>query len=241
MHQSYSQATHRVIAMDMRGYNESSKPAGIDAYSMDNLVGDIRCLVEALDVKKFTLVAHDWGGAVAWCFAALHPEMLDNLIILNLPHIVALAEQRKKGWEQAIKSWYIIFFQCPVLPELNLLSEDMRVFSRLFNKLKPIADEETLEAYKYAFKDYESWNRPLNYYRMFATEKFANFMDTNRDKFKISVRTLQIFGTADTALSVTAAKEGQAYLTNGRLELLEGVSHWVQEEEPERSDCCSWS
>ena len=68
-------------------------------------------LVLALEKKTFTLVAHDWGGAVAWVFAALHPEMLDNLIICNIPHITALEDQRKNGWKQKLKSWYMIFFQ----------------------------------------------------------------------------------------------------------------------------------
>merc|ERR1712080_718393 len=199
----------------MRGYNESGKPEGINAYHMETLVADIKCLVKELGVEKFTLVAHDWGGAVAWSFAALHPELLDNLIILNLPHLLALMESRGKTWEQALKSWYIIFFQCPILPELSMLAEDMRCFARLF-------------------KDDTAWNRPLNYYRMTTTKKMEEFLKTNKDRYKIGVRTLQIFGTADTALSVGAAKLGNAYLSDGRLELLEGVSHRVQEEEPEK-------
>jgi len=91
-----------------------------------------------------------------------------------------------------------------------------------------------IEAYKYAFKDYTTWNRALNYYRMTTTEMFETFLANTKDKFHIDVKTLQIFGTADKALSVSAAKDSAAYLKNGRLELLEGVSHWVQEEEPDR-------
>jgi len=228
------QKTHRVVAVDMRGYNESGKPEGIDAYHMETLVTDIKCLVKELGVEKFTLVAHDWGGGVAWSFAALHPELLNNLIILNIPHLLALLESRGKTWEQALKSWYIIFFQCPILPELSMLAEDMSCFKRLFGPCNVNQDEETLEAYKFAFKDFTAWNRPLNYYRMTTTKKFTDFLKNNKDRFKIGVRTLQIFGTADTALSVGAAKLGNAYLSDGRLELLEGVSHWVQEEAPEK-------
>ena len=68
--------------MDMRGYNESGKPAGANAYSMKNLVGDIKGLVEGLNVSKFTLVAHDWGAAISWTFAAMHPDMLDRFVII---------------------------------------------------------------------------------------------------------------------------------------------------------------
>merc|ERR1712112_598740 len=136
-------------------------------------------------------------------------------------------------WEQALKSWYIIMFQCPILPELGFMAEDMLAFKRLF-KGKLAHDEERLEAYKYAFKDFTTWNRTINYYRMTTSEEFKTFMSKNKDRFYIDVKTLQIFGTADTALSVAAAKDSAHYLKNGRLELLEGVSHWVQEEEPDR-------
>jgi pimeloyl-ACP methyl ester carboxylesterase len=231
-------ATHRVVAVDMRGYNESGKPDGIEAYQMEELVADLRGLVEALGAsrtspKGIVLVAHDWGAAVAWTFAALHPELLSGLVILNMPHLLALVDSRGKTWEQALKSWYIIFFQCPILPELGLLAEDMAAFKRLFKGVVNL-DDETMEAYKYAFKDFASWNRPLNYYRMTTTERFKNFLETNKEKFYIDVPTLQIFGTADTALSVGAARAGSAWLGAGRLELLEGVSHWVQEEAPAR-------
>jgi len=229
------QGTHRVVAVDMRGYNESEKPAGIDSYHMETLVEDLRCLVDGLGADKFTLVAHDWGAAVAWTFAALHPARLDNLIILNMPHLMALLEQRAKTWEQALKSWYIIFFQCPILPELSLMAEDMATFKRLFKQVgSMVEDEETIEAYKFAFKDFTSWNRPLNYYRMTTTAKCQDFFEANKEKYKIGVRTLQIFGTADTALSVGAAQLGMAWLTDARLELLEGVSHWVMEEQPDK-------
>jgi len=223
---------YRVVAMDMRGYNESGKPSGVQNYFIQTLVDDIKGLVEELGEKKFTLVAHDWGGAVAWTFAALHPEMLTNLVVLNLPHILSFIEARKR-WEQALKSWYIVFFQCPILPELNMMSEDMAVFKKVF-KGKLGEDEDKIEAYKYAFKDFTTWNRTINYYRMTNTEEFMTFILKNKENFYIDVKTLQIFGTADTALTVAAAKDSAPYLKNGRLELLEGVSHWVQEEEPDR-------
>ena len=81
----------------MRGYNDSDKPAGIDNYQISLLVNDIKNLAESLGRAKFTLVAHDWGGAVAWTFAALYPDMLDSLVACNIPHISALNEARKNS------------------------------------------------------------------------------------------------------------------------------------------------
>ena len=73
--------------MDMRGYNDSDKPAGIQSYFMLNMVEDIRELVIGLNKTSFTLIGHDWGGAVSWAFAATYPDMLDNLILCNMPHL----------------------------------------------------------------------------------------------------------------------------------------------------------
>jgi len=227
------QKNYHVVAMDMRGYNDSDKPEGITNYFIKNMADDIKELVKGLGEEKFTLIAHDWGGVVAWTFAALYPEMLDNLIVCNIPHLIALLNQRKKGWEQALKSWYIVFFQCPWFPELGMMAEDMASFSRLF-KDNPNNDDDIIEAYKFAFRDFKTWNRTINYYRCTTMKIFENFLKENKEKFKIPVRTLQIFGTADTALSVAAAKDSIDWVEDHKLELLEGVSHWVQEQEPEK-------
>ena len=76
---------HRALALDMRGYNLSDQPVVVDAYKVPVLVEDIRALAVKLHAKRFVLVGHDWGGVVAWAFAAAHPEMLDRLIIVNAP------------------------------------------------------------------------------------------------------------------------------------------------------------
>ena len=77
---------HLAVAPDMRGYNLSSRPSDLDAYAVPTLVEDIRALAEHLGHRRFTLVAHDWGGAVAWVFAMLHPGMLERLVLINAPH-----------------------------------------------------------------------------------------------------------------------------------------------------------
>eukprot|EP00092_Neocalanus_flemingeri_P011589 GFUD01012490.1.p1 GENE.GFUD01012490.1~~GFUD01012490.1.p1 ORF type:complete len:340 (+),score=69.82 GFUD01012490.1:169-1188(+) len=225
---------YRVVAMDNRGYNESDKPAGIDAYIINNMLEDIKGLVEGLGVSKFTLVAHDWGGAIAWNFAAVYPEMLDNLIICNLPHVLALQDAQKGSWVQMLKSWYMVFFQCPVIPELFTLMEDIKIMEGQMKDAKE-KDKEVLEAYKYAFRDFTTWNRAINYYRGLATNKSVEFGKSIKAKLKsIEVRTLHIFGTADKYLNVSAAQASSKYVKNYQLELLDGVSHWVQQEAPEQ-------
>jgi pimeloyl-ACP methyl ester carboxylesterase len=79
---------YQAVAVDMRGYNLSSKPEDVDAYHVTDLIEDLRSLAEHLGHDKFILVAHDWGGAVAWSFAMRHPQWLEKLIIINAPHAV---------------------------------------------------------------------------------------------------------------------------------------------------------
>ena len=216
----------------MRGFNDSEKPEGIASYFVLNMVEDIKQLVEGLGKTKFTLVAHDWGGVVGWFFAALHPEMLDNYIACNMPHPVAFNNARK-SLEQALKSWYIVFFQVPLLPEINMMMDDIKSFDVLF-KDNHNKDEEVLEAYRYAFRDFQSWNRTINYYRC-TTYNASQELMTGRiiNEQKIKVRTLQIFGSGDTAISVSPARDSARWVENYTMEVLEGVSHWVQEQEPD--------
>jgi len=225
---------YRVVAMDTRGYNQSEKPAGIAEYTLDKLVEDVKGLVEGLGVSKVTLVAHDWGAGIAWNVAALYPEMMDNLIICNLPHVLALEDAQKETWSQRLKSWYMVFFQVPMLPELFTLMEDVMIMNGNMKDAKE-KDPEVLEAYKFVFKDFTAWNRGINYYRAVLTNKGMEFSKNIRAKLSsIEVRTLHIFGTADKYLGLEAAQASKKYVKNYRLEMLEGVSHWVQQEEPEK-------
>lgn len=228
------QKDYHVVALDMRGYNDSDKPAGVENYSLPILVNDIKVLVESLGSGKFTLVSHDWGGLVAWAFAAKHPDMLLNLVTCNIPHPIALGDARKEGWEQVLKSWYVIFFQCPILPELNCMSEDMGFFNKIFAEADLHKDEDLLEAFKYAFRDFKTWNRTINYYRSLIQNSEKNKAEFGKLYKNIKVRTLVIFGTGDKYLSVAAAKYSAKYVEDLQLELLEGVSHWVQQEAPEK-------
>ena len=104
-----------VVAPDLRGYNTSEKPAARSAYRLERLVDDVRALITNLGYDTCVLVAHDWGGAIAWQFAHAHPEMLDRLVVMNLPHPVRMFEGLATA-AQLCRSWYIFFFQLPWLP-----------------------------------------------------------------------------------------------------------------------------
>src|SRR5687768_9879381 len=107
----------RVLAPDLRGYNLSSKPAGIAAYALDALADDVLGLADALGRRRFAVVGHDWGGALAWHLAGRDPERIERAAILNAPHPGTMRDYARAHPSQMAKSWYVAFFQLPALPE----------------------------------------------------------------------------------------------------------------------------
>jgi pimeloyl-ACP methyl ester carboxylesterase len=110
----------RVVAPDMRGYGDSDKPEGIAAYDTKELIADIEGLVRAFGEKWAVVVGHDWGGGIAWQFAAERPEMTRRLVVMNCPHPAIFSEHLRTNPKQLAKSWYMFFFQIPWLPETLL-------------------------------------------------------------------------------------------------------------------------
>ena len=103
----------QVVAIDQRGYNQSDQPEGIDAYSMDKLVGDVKAVVEHFGADQATIVGHDWGGAVSWAFAMAHPDLVKRLVVLNCPHFNGLQRELANNPAQAKASDYARRFQQP--------------------------------------------------------------------------------------------------------------------------------
>ncbi len=106
-------ATHYVVAMDQRGYNLSDQPAGAESYEMPLLVGDVVAVIHAVGREKAVVVGHDWGGAVAWAVATYQPQVVDKLVILNLPHIRALTRELVNNPTQRANSAYARRMQQP--------------------------------------------------------------------------------------------------------------------------------
>jgi epoxide hydrolase 4 len=103
---------HLAVGLDMRGYNLSSRPEGLEPYKMPHLIEDVRQVVEKIagKQKKFILVGHDWGANVAWVFAMFHPEMLDKLIIVNGAHpFVSERELRENPAQRYASNYFFVF------------------------------------------------------------------------------------------------------------------------------------
>ncbi|MBD2439235.1 alpha/beta fold hydrolase [Nostoc sp. FACHB-110] len=230
-HQIPEFAQHfQVVALDLRGYNDSDKPTAQSAYVMDEFVKDIEGVIKGLGHEKCVLVGHDWGGAIAWFFAYAHPEMIEKLIILNLPH-PAKFSQGLFTPQQLLRSSYIFLFQLPVIPEFILQSFDYQIIAHTFQGTafnKNTFTDSDLEAYKKAAAKPGALTAMLNYYR----NSLPQFL-TNKNWEILPVHTLMIWGENDTALGKELTYGTDAYVSNLQIQYIPNCGHWVQQEEPQ--------
>jgi len=144
----------QVVAIDQRCYNQSGQPKGVENYSMEKLVGDVRAVVRHFQRDKAIIVGHDWGGMVAWSFAMLHPEMTERLIVLNLPHPSGLIRELASNPEQQKNSAYARHFQRPEAAA-QMTAEGLAQW---------VKDETARKKYVEAFRR-SSFEGMLNYYK----------------------------------------------------------------------------
>ena len=144
----------RVVALDLRGYNRSDKPEGVDNYKLDRLIADVAAVLVHFNQRKVILVGHDWGGLIAWAFAATHPDKVDRLVILNLPHPNGLLRELASNPEQQKNSQYAREFQKPeaarfVVPELLVAwVKEPEARTEYFEAMKRSSIEGMLNYYK---------------------------------------------------------------------------------------------
>ena len=225
------------VAPDLRGYGESDAPVGVENYSLDKLIGDVADLIEACGHQRAIVMAHDWGGAIAWAIALQRPELVERLIVLNCPHLKKFRDSLRSNPRQILKSWYILFFQIPRLPEMILRARNFAVLKRMLHDSavqKSAFNDEDLAHYRAAFRNPYSITAAINYYRALFRENFRNRQNPEWMDRKIAAATMVIWGEQDVALR----KE----LTFGMKERFSGAfeihyvsdsGHWVQQEKPE--------
>jgi epoxide hydrolase 4 len=220
----------RVLAADQRGYNLSAKPRGRRAYAIDALADDVLGLADALGRWRFAVVGHDWGAAVAWYLAARNPERVERAAVLNGLHPAAAQPYVRTSPSQMAKSWYIGFFQAPVLPELALRAADFAwLRSALARSSRPgTFGEGDLRAYRGAWAQPGALTAMLNWYR--ALPLYARSPGPGRVRVPLRV----IWGDRDAFLEPGLAEAGLASCDRGEAFHLAEATHWVQHEEPER-------
>lgn len=219
--------TYRVAALDLRGYNESDKPEGVDNYLMPLLVSDIASVIKSEGRENAVVVGHDWGGAIAWSIAMTQPEMVSHLVILNLPHPLGLARELQNNPQQRQNSQYAVNFQQENAAS-NLNAEGLAFW---------VTDEEAKPHYVEAFEksDFEAM---LNYYKA----NYPRFQDSETEMAEpfgaaptnVKCSVLMFHGLEDQAL-LPGALSGTWEWVDSDLTIvtIPGANHFVQQDAPE--------
>lgn len=231
---------HLAVAPDMRGYNLSSKPEGVDNYAVSLLVDDLRALAKSLGHEKFTLVAHDWGGGVAWSLAIHHPECLEKLVIINAPHPTLFERELNRNPAQQVASQYMLLFRSPKAEAaLQANGYAFLVDAVLTRGLKKgHFNEDDRQAYLKAWAQPGALTGSLNWYRAAkigpptGPESQARSFEPSKGPSRVDVPTLVIWGEKDQALVKENLEGLEDYVPDLTIRRIPDGTHWVIHEQP---------
>ena len=226
---------YEVWAPNMRGYGRSSRPPRMRDYSIEPLMQDVAGLVDAAGGRPVTLLAHDWGAVIAWFFAMRRLRPLERLVIINVPHPAVMARELRNNGRQRRKSWYVLFFQLPFIPELLMGRDNGHVLARMMRDTASHPerfDNTVLQTLA------ENIGRPgglsamINYYRALLFGGGAR-RQARIGYPKIQTPTLMLWGEQDMALEKSCTYGTDTYVSELTVRYLPGVSHWAQQDDPD--------
>ncbi len=219
------------MAPDLRGYHFSDKPRGLAPYRLDRLAGDLRALLDDLGPAPHPVVAHDWGGAVAWWGALLFPERIAQLALLNIPHPAVMRRALRHDAAQRRRSRYILYFQLPWLPERKLRAQGFRALRSMLRRTSRPGtfSEAELERYATAAAAPGALTAMLAWYRA-ALRRPAPRPPTLR----VAPPVRLIWGEQDVALGAGMIAPSAALCDRVEVCRIPEAGHWVQHEEPAR-------
>lgn len=224
---------YKVWAPNLRGYGNSSMPPERDDYDIEVLMEDVGALIDAAECDETVLIAHDWGAIIAWYFAMRQVRPLTHLIICNVPH--PGPNQGGVSWEQIKKSWYIMFFQIPWLPEklVALRGNRMGKVIRDGASTPENYPEDVIRVFT------ENGARPggltamINYYRAFFQRGGGARRQKDMGFPIIETPTLMCWGEDDIAITIETTYGTENFVPNLTIRYLPRISHWVQQDAPE--------
>ncbi|MCF2527591.1 alpha/beta fold hydrolase [Yinghuangia soli] len=216
-------AGFRAVAFDQRGYSPGARPAEESAYDRDALVGDVLAVADALGAAGagFDLVGHDWGGAIAWQVAGLHPARVRSLGVVSTPHPDAMSAAARDGRsDQRERSSYMDLFRTRGTAEETLLADDAAYLRAAYQGLPEASVAEYLDV----LREPGALTGALNWYRAITPKSL-------HDAGRIAAPTLYVWGADDAALSRAAAERTAEHVAGPyRFVALPGVGHWVPEQ-----------
>ncbi|BAT61369.1 soluble epoxide hydrolase [Variibacter gotjawalensis] len=232
---------HHAVAPDMRGYNLTDKPQDIDSYDIKILVEDMRAFAKALGHDKFILVAHDWGGGVAWSMAIKHPELIEKLVIINSPHPGCFLRELANNPKQQKKSQYMVQFLDP--------NTEKFLAANNYKALQDIVIRDGVEKGEFTEEDraeyIKAWSQPgaltgnLNYYRHSKagpphSGQPARTWGGGANSLEVKVPTLVIWGENDIALVKENLDGLEEFVPDVTIKRIAGGSHWLIHEVPDQ-------
>lgn len=219
-----------VVAPDMRGYNLSEKPGS--GYDLNTLTDDVLALIRSFGQEPAAVVGHDWGGAIAWAFAIRYPEAISRLAILNAPHPSRFLEELRRP-RQFLRSWYMLFFQLPFLPELLLGTNRCWPLITLMRRSavqKSAFSDEDLERYREAMSRPGALTAAIGYYRAIRRERMRT--EELAADGCVTCPTLVLWGEHDQALGKELTYRLERWVPNVNVRYLD-CGHWTQQERSE--------
>jgi pimeloyl-ACP methyl ester carboxylesterase len=229
-------AGYRVIVPDLRGYNETDAK---EPYDIDTLRDDVVGLLDHVSASTAVVVAHDWGGVLAWHLASTRPDRCAKLVIMNAPHPRVFQRALRRSVRQLRRSWYVFFFQLPVLPERMLTAQGGTAVIRLLRGMsvdKTHFGREELEPFVQAIRKPGRATGMVNWYRTAMRDSFRPKRRANgQSKYSlVTMPTLLLWGMQDTALGYDDVVPGtERYAPGLEIQKIEGCGHFVQQERPD--------
>lgn len=220
---SLLESGYRVIAPDQRGFGGSDKPQAVEAYAVSEVIGDVIALLDHYDLERVRLVSHDWGAAVGWTLAALHPERVEQHVALSVGHITSLW---KAGIAQRRLAWYMLVFMRQGLAEDIITRQDWQFFRDLW------CHHPEMDTWISDLSRPGALTAALNWYR--ANMDLETWTEEGWQMPRISVPTMGVWSGGDIYLTESQMLGSAEFMdAPWRYERLEGASHWLMLDRPQ--------
>ena len=217
-------AGYRLVVPDQRGYSPGARPGSVEDYRLPELVADALALLDALGIEQAHVVGHDWGAAVAWQLGARHAARVRTLTAVSVPHPRAFIEALTTDADQRQRSLYMRDFAQPGY-DATLLADDAALLRSLFGGTPASVDVDDMVRRAREPGALAAW------LRWYAAQRREDIADTPA----VEVPTLHVWSDGDAALGRAGALGTAAWVTGPyRFEVLEGVTHWIPVQAPER-------